>query len=74
MLEQTVDALRDDADRLRSAHVLVRRGEWKEPLAEPEAVLLQAAEKVERFRLSILRFARQSGNPVRRTTRERACL
>jgi hypothetical protein len=73
ILEQTVDALQDDADRLRSAHVLVRSGEWKEPLAESEAVLLQAAEKVERFRLSLLRFARQSGNPVRRT-RERAYL
>jgi hypothetical protein len=67
MLEQTVDALQNDADRLRSAHVRVRNGSWKEPLAEPEDVLLQAAEKVERFRLTLLRFARQCGQPVRRT-------
>jgi hypothetical protein len=36
-------------------------------LAEPEDVLLRAAEKIERFRLTMLRFARLSGTPVRRT-------
>lgn len=70
MLQQTVNSLQSDADRLRTAHVRVRDGSWKEPLAEAEDVLLQAAEKVERFRLTLLRFARQCGQPVR-CTRER---
>jgi hypothetical protein len=65
MLEQTANSLQFDAERLRMAHVRVRSGDWKEPLAEPEHVLLMAAEKIERFRLNLLRFARQSGTPVR---------
>jgi hypothetical protein len=67
MLAQTASSLQSDADRLRMAHVWLRRGNWTEPIAEPEDVLLLAAEKVERFRLSLLKFARQSGTPVRYT-------
>jgi hypothetical protein len=67
ILEQTVSSLQIDADRLRMAHVRVRSGEWKEPLLEPENVLLLAAEKVERFRLGLIRFARQSGVAIRHT-------
>jgi hypothetical protein len=70
MLEQAVNSLQDNAERLRMAHVRVRSGDWKEPLAEPEAVLLLAAEKVERFRVSLLKFARESGTPVRYTQRD----
>jgi hypothetical protein len=57
MLEQTVDSLQLSAERLRLAHVRGRDHGW-EP-AESEEVLQLAAEKVERCRLSLLRFARQ---------------
>lgn len=62
MLEQTSDALLTTASRLRCAYPNLRNGEWSEPIAESEATLQAAAEKIERFRLTLLRFARQESN------------
>lgn len=59
ILEQSVDSLEFIVERLRLAYPRLRDGSWKEPLAEPEEVLLIAAEKVERLRLNLLRFSRQ---------------
>jgi hypothetical protein len=57
VLQQTCDALRHDAERLRMAHVWGQEYNWRP--AEDEATLSAAAEKVERFRLNLLRFARE---------------
>jgi hypothetical protein len=62
MIEQTSDSLLLNAQRLRCAYPSIRQGEWSEPVVESEATLLAVAEKVERFRLSLLRFARQESN------------
>ncbi len=58
-LMQTCDALAADAERLRKAHVLAREYNWPAPIVEDEDTLREAAEKVERFRLGLLRFTRQ---------------
>jgi hypothetical protein len=54
VVQQTIDSLLVDAERLRLAH---ERG-W--PIVETDATLQLAAEKVERFRVGLIRFARQS--------------
>jgi hypothetical protein len=59
ILMQTIDTLAQDAERLRMAHVWDREYNWSNPIAEDEATLYEAAEKVERFRLGLLRFTRQ---------------
>jgi hypothetical protein len=53
------DTLAADAERLRKAHVLAREYNWPAPIVEDEDTLREAAEKVERFRLGLLRFTRQ---------------
>jgi hypothetical protein len=59
MLMQTCDTLAQDAERLRMAHIWDREYHWPNPIAEDEPTLREAAEKVERFRLGLLRFTRQ---------------
>jgi hypothetical protein len=59
MLMQTCDSLAFDAERLRMAYVWDREYNWPNPIAEDEQTLREAAEKVERFRLGLLRFTRQ---------------
>ena len=59
ILMQTIDTLAHDAERLRMAHVWDREYKWPNPIAEDEATLHEAAEKVEKFRLGLLRFTRQ---------------
>jgi hypothetical protein len=56
VVQQIIDSLVSDAERLRLAHA---RG-W--PIVESDATLQLAAEKVERFRVGLLRFARLSRN------------
>ena len=63
MLEQASDALLNCASRLRLAHAHLRSGEWFEPIAESEETLQAAAEKVERFRLNLLRTSRTDRRP-----------
>jgi hypothetical protein len=41
------------------AHVWARENAWPDPIAEDENTLREAAEKVERCRLNLLRFTRQ---------------
>ncbi len=53
------DTLDAAGERLRKAHVLAREYNWPAPIAEDEATLRAAAEKVERCRLGLLRFTRQ---------------
>jgi hypothetical protein len=53
------DALLTCASRLRLAHANVRSGEWFEPIMESEEALQAAANKVERFRLTLLRGTRE---------------
>jgi len=55
MLEQASDALLNCASRLRLAHANLRSGEWFCPIVESEEALQAAADKVERFRLNLLR-------------------
>ncbi len=62
MLEDASDRLLTCASRLRLAHTNLRQGEWSEPILEDERTLLEAAAKVERFRLTLLRTARKPEN------------
>lgn len=55
---QTADALASNAQRLRHAHEWATEYRWRNPPAEDEETLRQAAESVERFRVRFLRFAR----------------
>ena len=56
---QTCDALAADAERLRHTPGSAREYNWPAPIVEDEDTLREAAEKVERFRLGLLRFTRQ---------------
>jgi hypothetical protein len=58
ILLQTCDTLAQDAERLRMAHVWARENNWPAPIVEDENTLREAAEKVERCRLGLLRFTR----------------
>jgi hypothetical protein len=59
ILRQTIATLEQDAERLRMAHIWGREYHWRP--AEDEATLHEAAQKVERFRQSLMRFAHQRG-------------
>jgi len=61
ILMQTCDALAQDAERLRKAHDWSAEYGWEQKPAEDQETLSQAAEKLERFRLSLLKLARSTG-------------
>ncbi len=57
VLMQSCATFQLEAERMRKAHLWGREYNWQP--AEDEATLLEAALRVERFRLGLLRFARQ---------------
>jgi hypothetical protein len=59
VLAETCDALAQDAERLRMAHVWAIEYGWEAKPAEDQETLAKAAEKLDRFRLKLLQFARQ---------------
>lgn len=59
VLMQTCDSLAQDAERLRMAHTWSIEYSWEARPAEDQETLWEAAEKVDRFRLKLLQFARK---------------
>jgi hypothetical protein len=57
VLMQACATFEHEAERLRKAHVWGRENNWQP--AEDEATLVEAALRVEKFRLGLLRFAQQ---------------
>jgi|HubBroStandDraft_6_1064221.scaffolds.fasta_scaffold372854_3 hypothetical protein len=57
VLMQTAGTFWHEAERLRMAHIWGRENNWQP--VEDEGTLQEAALRVEKFRLDLLRFARQ---------------